>query len=491
MRFWPFGLFSSSAAPARPGGVERTIRARYDAAQTTPDNRNHWANADLLSAEIAALPATRQILRSRCRYEVENNSIARGIIETLANDCVGTGVRLQLSGATGTTASGRIKSSNAFDLEKEFNAWADEIHLAAKLRLMRKSKVQDGEAFALFVTNPKLTSRIKLNMKLIEADQVDAGLFLNVKLGAGVWSGIEFDEYGNPAMYYILKQHPGSLGMLGFDKVMYDKVPARFVIHWFRKDRPGQIRGIPEIVSALPLFAQLRRYTLAVLDSAESAANMSAFLTTDNPPDGAADVAPMVEFDLPRNTMTSVPEGWKPYQVKPEQPTTTYVMFKHEIVNEIARCVNMPYNIAACNSSSYNYASGRMDHQTYYKSITVERSSIEEEVLNPILRSFCQEASLAMEEEIEFPQVRQWMFDGTEHVDPEKEATAQSMQLQNLMTSYGREYAKKGLDWQEEFQQIASEKAVMKQLGLEPADLVKKTKTEPPIDEQNPNKQAA
>ena len=47
-----------------------------------------------------------------------------------------------------------------------------------------------------------------------------------------------------------------------------DVIDANAVIHWFRADRPGQHRGVPEITPALPLFAQLRRYTLAVLGAA-------------------------------------------------------------------------------------------------------------------------------------------------------------------------------------------------------------------------------
>ncbi len=35
-------------------------------------------------------------LRNRARYETANNSYARGIVNTLANDVIGTGPRLQL-----------------------------------------------------------------------------------------------------------------------------------------------------------------------------------------------------------------------------------------------------------------------------------------------------------------------------------------------------------------------------------------------------------
>ena len=72
------------------------LQAKYDAAQTTGENRRHWANADNVSAVADARKAVRAVLRSRARYEVANNSIARGIVLTLANDVVGTGPRLQL-----------------------------------------------------------------------------------------------------------------------------------------------------------------------------------------------------------------------------------------------------------------------------------------------------------------------------------------------------------------------------------------------------------
>jgi capsid protein len=67
------------------------VRGKYDAAQTTHENRRHWANADHLSANAAVGADVRRILRSRARYEVANNSYAKGIVLTLANYVVGTG----------------------------------------------------------------------------------------------------------------------------------------------------------------------------------------------------------------------------------------------------------------------------------------------------------------------------------------------------------------------------------------------------------------
>jgi len=237
--------------------------------------------------------------------------------------------------------------------------------------------------------------------------------------------GIEFDPFGNPAAYHILKAHPGSGAAASpFD---FERVPADSVIHWFRADRPGQRLGLPDILPALPLFAQLRRYTLAVIGAAESAANIVVLMKTNAPAGGeAAEVEPMTEMEFSPNMAIFTPEGWEPSQVKAEQPATTYDMFKREILNEIARCLNMPYNIAACNSSGYNYASGRLDHQTYYKSIRVEQSHVETVVLDRVLDAWLAEAGKVFDigmGQISDPGApgHQWFWDGHEHVDPAKE----------------------------------------------------------------------
>ena len=284
------------------------VRGRYDAAVTTDENRRHWANADLLSANAANNPQVRRTLRSRSRYEVANNSYARGIVLTLANDCVGTGPRLQM----------------------------------------------------------------------------------------------------------------------------------------------------------------------AVLAAAETAADFAAVLYTDAPANGEADtVEPMDLIELERRMATVLPGGWRLGQIQAQQPSTTYAEFKKEILNEIARCLNMPFNVACGNSSGYNYASGRLDHQVYYKSIRVDQAHMGISVLDRVLRAWLDEAILISDflpiwlRTATFRDLtHQWFWDGQEHVDPAKEANAQATRLQNHTTTLAYEYARQGRDWEGELRQRAKEVALMRKLEL-------------------------
>jgi len=257
------------------------VRGKYDAAQTTHENRRHWANADHLSANAAANVDVRRILRSRARYEVANNSYARGIVATLANYIVGTGPRLQM--LTDDPEANRI-------VEKEFARWAKAVGLPHKLRTMRVGQCESGECFGLLTSNPRIAAPVQLDLRLIEADQVaspwpapayrrDAGTTLD---------GIVFDEFGNPVAYTILRRHPGDNTAFRNAGTDFDVMPVESVIHLFRAERPGQSRGIPEITPALPLFAMLRRYTLAVLGAAEQAALPSGVIYTDAPADAEA-----------------------------------------------------------------------------------------------------------------------------------------------------------------------------------------------------------
>jgi len=80
--------------------------------------------ADGLSPDAAMTPDVRRTLRNRARYEVANNAYAKGMVLTIAGDCVGTGPRLQL--LTEDNQTNRI-------VEQAFAEWALAVDLAAKL----------------------------------------------------------------------------------------------------------------------------------------------------------------------------------------------------------------------------------------------------------------------------------------------------------------------------------------------------------------------
>ena len=433
----------------------RQVKARFDSAQTTRENARHWAAADSCSADEEARPEVRRILRMRSRYEIANNSYAKGLVQMLANDTVGTGPRLQM-----------LTEDEEFnnEVEASFAKWSEAVMLPQKLRTMRMARCQDGEAFAVMNTNPKIRHQVKLGISVIEADRV-CGELRWLDDGKSV-DGITFDHWGNPESYRVLKHHPGDAHyMPGDDAVV---VPAEYMVHIFRRDRPGQHRGIPELAPALDLFAQLRRYNLAVLSAAESAADFAAVLYTDTPPDGETeDVEALDTIPLERNMMMTVPAGWKLGQLDAKQPTATHTEFEKAILSEIARCVCCTYGTVAGDFSGFNYASGRLDNQVYHKSILVDRSCWETEVLNRIFDAWFREYLLGTwgMERAEGER-HTWFWDGFPHVDPTKEASAQAQRLLNGTSTLAAECAREGQDYLAVLRQRSKELKLMRELEI-------------------------
>lgn len=446
-------MFRTRTPP--PAQFRRNVMARFDAAQTTKDNARHWAMADYLSADEEARPEVRRILRQRSRYEVANNSYAKGLVQMLANDTIGTGPRLQV-------LSGNEEFNE--EVELEFVRWSESVRLAHKLRMMRISRCQDGEAFAVLATNPNVRHPVKMDVMLIEADRVSGDLRW-MEDDTSV-DGITYDQWGNPVNYRILKYHPGDVKYATGDEAIH--VPAEYMLHIFRPDRPELHRGVPELSAALPLFAQLRRYNLAVLSSAEAAADFAAILYTDAPPDGeAANVPPMDSLELERNMMLTVPAGWKMAQLDAKQPTANHGEFVKIILSEIARCAVSTYGTVSGDFSGHNYASGRLDNQLYHKSILVDRSFWETDVLNHVFDLWYEEYALAEGDPAERRTPRHtWFWDGFVHVDPTKEAKAQQIRLENNTTTLAAECAKDGRDYMSVLRQRAKEIKLMRELDI-------------------------
>lgn len=459
-----------AATPA----VRPDVRARFDAAESTDDAR-HWANADYLSLDGALTPWVRRKMRNRARYERNSNSYLAGITETIAVDLVGTGPRLQLD--AGDEAADRVIERRFFD-----DMWR--IDLPGKLRTMRQSKLIDGEAFAQFITNPKLDG-VQLDLRLIEAEMIATppGIYqFAVTPEGSVVDGMEFDAVGNVSAYLVLKYHPGSNWFQSsFD---FTRVDASKIVHWFSAQRPQQHRGISEVAPALRLFANMRRYTEATIAAAEIAADMAAFIHSNSPAAEVDEVDPFQSVEIEKRTLTTLPEGWSVSQLKAEQPVSTYSQFKREIVSEIGRALNLPFNISALDSSSYNYASGRMDAGIYHATQRVARDELERVLLDRLFCEWADEAALLPGYIPEgLPPISEWrwswVWDGREHVDPSKEAQAIETRLRTNTTTLAAEYAKAGKNWETELRQRAAEVSLARELGLPELSMMQQQPQQP------------
>lgn len=463
------------------------IQARYDAAQTFTGNEKHWSNADHFGPNAVASLEVRKTLRSRSRYEIiENNPYLKGTILTICNDFVGSGPKLQITDK-------RLSPLRRRRIEQAFREWFTVRKIRQKLWRMRMAKFVDGEGFLRAFRNTKVKHPVALDFQCIEADRVSSQFSIPSNSVYEV-DGVRFDQYDQVQSYHILDGHPGEAFLSPTPIEMGGSwIPSKYIVHWFRQDR-SWLRGIPELTPSLPLCALLRRYTLAVVEHAEVAADLTAIMTTDGPPsasqwtDGNGNMLTDTPFDtmpIERGTIMNLPYRYDVHQLNAVPLGIQYDEFVGSLLREIMRPAMVTYNRVSGSSKDSNMASGVLDDNIYKSGQQNERIHAQEDVLDPMFNLWWEESRLVpgylgdnfLRTDPQFrdqPPAHKFRWDriGVDHTDPAKVAQAlEILQTNKFITDreiqegiFNRDYE----DWQEE---VTEEEKFRLTLPTEKAEL--------------------
>ncbi len=459
----------------RTSGRRHDVQARLDSQFTTPINAAHFALMDAMSVDAMASWMVRRKLRMMCRYEYHNNPLFMGVTDTYADYVIGTGPKLQV-------ASNDEKLNDR--IESLFKDWAEEVSLSNKLHGSCAATCYNGEGFLLLRDNPGLDNPVKLDLFDIEADQVTSPLFgmYPAEYPDQYFDGVVLDPWGQPRIYHILRQHPGAFGAFVILGYVFDPWPASNVIHDYRRIRPGQQRGLPNMLPALPNFANLRRLGLAVVLSAENAAKWGITVETPAPagyqeePKGydengqpiySADMMD-ASWEMEYGAMNTLPAGTKANMLKPEQPGANYDTLVNIEFGSIGRAIGMPLFLVSLDARQANMSSAYVAMQPYGKRIRSERKRYDRILNLRIWKQFIREAYLSgllpssraiPDDPTQIP--HSWTWDRVnDHADPVKVSTAAQNRIDSGITSRRQEAADLSLDLDEQDQMAADDYGV-------------------------------
>lgn len=450
-----------------------TVNSQYESADTNRLNEKHYQAAVLADADASQF-IVRGTLRNRSRFEANNNSYFVGVMDTYASDLVGKGVRLTLQ--TENEDFNR-------EVEEAFSKWRARCDISGRLdldgflKLSTTEYFRSGESFLQIVNDPAESAKVKLKLLVIEADRVQSPDALLLQTEAER-EGIKIDPAtGRVISYMVLKTHPGSnRSFTTFQLSDFNEVRAEDMIHDYEQNRPGQTRGIPWLSSSLDLFSQLRDFTWATLISAHTAARFSAVIQTTSDDIQTDEVPAEQRFveEIETGSMASLPAGWELSQFKPEHPIANFREFRRELLGESGRPVGMPFFILAASSEGINFAGSKMDGQIYTRHIRGTRKCKESRILNRLLDLFVTESILSGAikrpagisiQARDIP--RQWGWDRVMvHADPQKEAKAKQILLENGTDTFISQCAEEGIDWRKKLQEVADADAFAKDLGV-------------------------
>lgn len=431
--------------PFSQGRANRS-KLSYDAARSGTDLDNHWAFADGHDSDTSNSRGVRHTLMRRSRYEDGSNGNYAGMIRTHANMLIGKGPSLRM-----------LTQSRDFNqmVERRFGEWSAKIGLRRKLWCMAHARTMDGEVFAVFTNNENINDEVQLDIKLIEAEQCQTP-YLPVPMD-GYIDGIRFDEKGNILWYDILPQHPGS-GLL-FSVLNPVPISPSQVIHWWKMERPSAHRSSPELKASLNCGASARRWREANLAAAETAADIAAMLTTQASPasDSEPDpVAPFSSVEFAKRMLMISPMGWDVKQMKGEHPNAQFAEFNRALISESARPLSMPFNLAACDSSTYSFASGKLDTLAYFAAIDVEREDCNDLVLDRIFAEWFREFTI-IEALRDQPPSHQWDWPAKPIIDEESHSRATDIDLKNGRKSFRQVMSEDGGDFEDHIAVMAED----------------------------------
>ena len=188
------------------------ITAGYDATVWSR-NRSTITHA-VQDATKDLTPHVLRELRKHSRYLYCNSAVYSGAVKRLVTLIVGTGIM-------STSASATPEWAKRCDITR-----VDQ--MPARQQAIVRAMIVDGECFDL-KTNDEIDGQESL--QLLEAHQIE---------------DIICTDVGRP-IYYV----PAGAKKVKDGEVSPEWYPADKVIHYFRKERPGQRRGVPLFAAAI------------------------------------------------------------------------------------------------------------------------------------------------------------------------------------------------------------------------------------------------
>jgi lambda family phage portal protein len=332
---------------------------------------------------------------------------------------------------------------------------------------MAHSLVVNGEAFAALVTDPDTG---ELRVKLIDPEAVDAFFDREVDGGNRIVAGIEHDSFGRRVAYHILRDS------YRFERV---RVPASEMVHIFRADAPGQVRGVSWFAPViLKLFEHDKASDALGMRLQISAMLMGVTVNANGdgavPFEGVEDGRGGLEGGIEPGTIKALAPGEDIRWTDPPSLGGESVQFLTLTAREIAAGLGVPYEALTGDLSQVNYSSIRAGLVEWRRKCeAIQHGVIALQALRPIYRRFVTTeilrgalAAPGFESDPEPWLSVKFMPPRNDWVDPAKDVAAEVAAINAGLMSRRQAVAARGYDLEQSDAEIAADNERAASLGL-------------------------
>ena len=367
----------------------RTIsRRRFTAAQMSRLVAD-WVNSNVKTNDDIKrhLP----VLVARSRDLAKNNSEYRKFLAMKERNVVGdTGIKLQVRAKNPDGALDKYANST---IEHHFMRWGRKrngwCYKGRKLSwhaiqiLFIRTLAIDGEVFIRKIFGDK-KNPYKFSLQFLNSTLCDINYNEKLSNGNRVVMGVELNHNEAPVAYWFKTD----------ESDIYAKrvrIPENEIIHHFKQEFIGQVRGFPQACAAILDINMLGGYKEAELIAARVTSAKMGFLIPEKGrggrynPDGDDGKMPINEVSP--GALELLPAGYKFEKFDPQNPGANFAGFFKAIMRSIASGLGIAYNDFANDLEGVNFSSMRAGNIS-------ERDGWKLDQLD-MIESFCEDVYLS------------------------------------------------------------------------------------------------
>jgi lambda family phage portal protein len=425
-----------------------------------------WRGAGEMVNQNSAALAARGTLARRARYLAANSALAAAGVEAWVSALIGTGIKAQSAHPDPNVRALINASFEAWTDRSDADGLTDFYGLQA---LVARRMVIDGEAVALLTADQG-----GLRIRLLDPEQLDGSMTRELGGGARIIAGVEFDAAGRRVAYWLYRERPG-LGMA----LTPIRIDAADVLHVFRVEAPGQVRGVSWFA---PILLRLREHDEAIdaqLVRQKLSAMLAGFIVD---PEGQAtgfangeqpSIAGLLEAGLSPGTLSVLNAGQDIRWSDPADVGAEVIDFLKVTSREIASGLGVPYEAMTGDLSSVNYSSIRAGLVEFRrKAEALQHGVLAFQLLRPTFRRWITVESLAGRlaapgSDLEPLMAVRWITPKQAWIDPLKDSQAEAAAIAAGLMSRREAVASRGLDIEQVDAEIAADAARARDLGLD------------------------
>lgn len=422
----------------------------------------------------SAIAGGGSLLRARSRFHTREGSLLAAGKETWVAYSVGTGI---------TPTWPTLKAEHRRALNAWFERWSKQCDYDGRTTYYGLQALGDAETFEageFFVRLIRSPDR-PLQIQLIASEQLpydNSGT--GVPAGHEVRLGIEFDASNRRAAYHFYRVHPGD-GTKQSPTQTLERVPADEILHIYKVEWIGQLRGLPQTRAALIPANKLDDYDNSALERANVGSNFAVFIqregtdTQSGAAGGGEGSAQDAELTISAGSVIEGAPGESVTTISPPDPGNNYDAFTFRQSTRVTSAMGVPYAETTGDLRRANFSSTRAGRQPFRRRVEQRQQfTLIPQFCHPIVMAALGDALLrgdvalprgssrtlsAFENIDHIPQF--W-----EYVDPRGDAQSDVLLVDNLLKSRSRVAAERGEDPIELDDQIADEQKRETQLKL-------------------------